>query len=334
MAMTDAGPGMRSLFLKERAERVAAYDRRWSTFVEAFASCAARGASLAQLVDRYDAVTGEYDGVVPSWLAGQLPQLDLGRFAGEPPPQRLAVMNGRYVAVPTAPTVDAFCDVIAGAIDPGVDCVVEFGSGLGINLARLRLRLPDAPRTFVACEPTDEGRRATELLFSADPQSRLETHAFDYAAADLGALRRFRKIVAFTVHSIEQMPVLGETFHRALLGTNLHRCFHVEPVGWQRFTNIAAAVLEVHRDARALMQLNQTYRFVVEDERLVSNAAAWSGCCGYNTDLLPLIAREVEAGEIRLTNVAYDVLGRNPFNPSTFVAWSPVRRDGAPLRPS
>jgi len=309
----------------ERALRISSYDRDWSFYVEGIASCAARGDSIAQLVGRFDAVVGEYDGFIAEPLRRQIAQLDLGHFADTRAPQRLAVVNGRYVASAAPNNTGMIFDAIARAVSPETDCIVEFGAGLGFNLARLRLRLPSRPLTYIACEPTEHGRRAVALIFSADPQAALEIHSFDYAAADFGFLDRFRHIVALTVHSVEQMPVLGDAFYRALLGTNTEQCFHLEPVGWQRFSNIAEIVWALHRDPHSQRRLIDDFNFSLEDSQLVINAAMWSASKGYNTDLLPLIAAAIGRGDVALTALTYEINGSNPFNPSTLIAWRRTR---------
>ena len=321
--MTDADAP--SLFAGSSASRIATYDRGWFSYIESIASLAAQGASLDELLARYDSVIGDYRGFIDENILRQIPRVDLGEFAGRQPPQRLVVVDGHYVSSPTIPSTETLFDAIARAVDPEVDCIVEFGSGLGFNLARLRLRLPDAPVTYIACEPTEHGRRAAELIFSADPRARLEARPFDYGTADLSFLDRFRKIVAFTVHSVEQAPMLGTAFYRALLATNIAHCIHLEPVGWQRYTNITKTVLAMHRDRAAWQRFCQGQEFVVEDSQLVKNSATWSTFCGYNTDLLSLVAGTVDRGEAALTALSYDVVGTNPFNPSTLVAWRRTR---------
>ncbi|HUN46233.1 MAG TPA: hypothetical protein VMU85_06925 [Stellaceae bacterium] len=315
----------RSFFIKDSPERIALYDRQWSGHIDAIASQRALGASMAEIVAGVDAAIRGYYGFIHESILVHIPKIELGRFADRPPPERLVVVNGHYQSLPAMPGMDGVFSAIAGVVDPEVDCIVEFGSGLGCNLARLRLRLPQAPVTYIACEPTEHGRRASELLFSADPDARFEARAFDYGVPDLGFLDRFRKIVAFTVHSIEQMPVLGEAFYGALLATNIAHCIHLEPVGWQRFTNLAQLVLSLHTDREAWQWLRQNFEFVVEDSELVNNSAMWSAAGGYNTDLLPLIAAAAGRGEVALTALAYETIGINPFNPSTLVAWRRTR---------
>lgn len=328
-ASCDAAVGnerLSSRFTAEHAKRLADYDDDWRKLADAIGPLAAQGVSLDELIERHRIYKGTYHGFLPDFVHRVVPDLDLARFADQPPPFRLAVVEGRYVSRLEPPTQDGLLEVVARCVDPAVDCIVEFGSGLGFNLAWLRRRLRTAALTYVACEPSEGGRRAASLIFGTEPDAAFEAHPFDYAAPDFSALRRFRKIVAFTCHSIEQMPVLGERFYRALLDTNIACCVHIEPVGWQRFTNIAEAVRSMHDDHDAWMRQAASYKFVLEDQSVVDNAAMWSGLCGYNIDLLPLISDAAARGDLALFALAYDVVGINPFNPSTLIAWRRLRR--------
>ena len=134
------------------------------------------------------------------------------------------------------------------------------------------------------------------------------------------------KVVAFSGHSIEQIPVLGEGFYRRLLESPVAACVHLEPVGWQRFTNLVKEVLEQYRDAELWQNHCKTCRYVVDDQYLAVNAASWAASGFYNTDLLKLIADAAGRKEIGITTLAYEIIGYNPFNPSTLIAWTRRRR--------
>jgi hypothetical protein len=304
-----------------RPRRLATYQRDWGAHITSIQSCVATGMTMGELVRAHAAHIGDYRGFLPAGILRRVSHLDLGKFADEKPPHRLAVIDGRYRSSPTGPSTEALIDAVAQCVDADVDCIVEFGSGLGFNLARLRLRLPSAPLTYIACEPTAAGREAARSLFASDRDARFAAREFDYLRPDLDFLAGFRKIVAFTVHSVEQVAVLGEDFYRRLLAANIAACVHVEPVGWQRFTNIAETVAALHYHQAAGEQFIADYRFVVEDARVVDNAAIWAAYCAYNTDLLRLVSAAVARGEVSLIALAYEVVGLNPFNPSTLVAW-------------
>jgi hypothetical protein len=114
---------------------------------------------------------------------------------------------------------------------------------------------------------------------------------------------------------------LGDDFYPRLLASPISACVHFEPIGWQRHLSLVAQVESLHRDPAQWFQFTRTYRYAIEDARLLANAAAWSVSCGYNTDLLRLVAQAAEQGLIRMQASAFDVIGQNPFNPSTLLAW-------------
>lgn len=308
------------------AAKIDHYDDAWSSYAAAIEALITSRTSMGELLRAWDARAAGCTSFIPEFILESVDRISLGKFAHEKPPHRLVVLNGRYQSSREVPSSEPVIDVIAQCTDDEVDCVVEFGSGLGFNLARLRLRLPEAPLTYIACEPSAAGRHATRIIFSTDPAARLEDHFFDYCRPNLDFLSGFRKVVAFTMHSIEQVPELGTGFYRLLLDAPVAACVHVEPVGWQRFSNIAGMVLAYRRNEAAWRQFFAGYEFLLDDTRLVDNAAIWSTLCQYNGDLLRLISAAVASGEITVTQLAYDVLGVNPFNPSTLVAWRRNRR--------
>lgn len=314
-----------SWFAATRAGRIAVYERAWHNRIAGVRACLDRGGTMTEVLHVYENESSAYKGFIPNFITNSLLRIDLGEFCHEKPPRRLSVVDGRYVSSISSPSVGILIDDVARCIEPDVDCIVEFGSGLGFNLARLRLRLPNAPLTYIACEPSEAGREVTRRLFATDPATRLQDYSFDYVQPNLDFLRGFRKIIAFTVHSVEQIPVLGEDFYRMLLNTNVAACIHIEPVGWQRFTNIAAVVLAMHRDKGTWHQCLRNYVCEINDAHVVGNAAMWSAICGYNTDLLRLVATTAASGEITVTSLAYEVIGSNPFNPSSLVAWRRTR---------
>lgn len=306
-------------------ERAAHYEAHWSRLRDEMAPAFAAGLALPQLLARHDALNdARYHGFIAPQIASHLGRLDPRGFAGLAAPDRLVVAEGRYRARPRADQFAVLSAAVSGLADPEVDCIVEFGAGLGVNLARLAEGLaPQGLRpAYVACEPAAGGRDFAARLF-AGGDHRFEAHAFDYLTPEFGFLRRFRRILAFTCHSIEQVSVLGPAFHEGLLGLPLAAGLHLEPVGWQRFTNIAAAVAEAHRSADALRWYRRDYEYVLEDDRVVDNAAAWAAAMLYNTDLLAQIGRLADAGHIRLAALAFEIVGENPFNPSTLIAWRP-----------
>ncbi len=307
-------------------ERAAHYEAHWSRLRDEMAGAFAAGLPLDALLARHDALNEvRYQGFIAPQIARYLGRLDRRGFADVAAPDRLIVAEGRYHARQRADQFAVLSGAVSALIDPGVDCIVEFGAGLGVNLARLALVLgPQGLNpTYVACEPAAGGRDFATRLF-ARGEHRFEAHRFDYLAPEFGFLRPFRRILAFTCHSIEQVSVLGPAFHDGLLRLPLAAGLHLEPVGWQRFTNIAAAVAEAHRSAAGLDWYRRDHEYVLDDAHLVENSAAWAAASLYNTDLLGQIGRLVDEGRVALAALAYEIVGENPFNPSTLIAWRPA----------
>lgn len=307
-------------------ERAAHYEAHWSRLRDEMAPAFATGLPLGHLLARHDVLNEvRYQGFIAPQIARHLGHLDRRAFAEVAAPDRLVVAEGRYHARPHADQFAVLRAAVSALIDPGVDCIVEFGAGLGVNLARLALVL--APLgfnpTYVACEPAAGGRDFAARLF-AGGEHRFAAHEFDYLMPEFGFLKPYRRILAFTCHSIEQVSVLGPAFHEGLLRLPLAAGLHLEPVGWQRFTNIAAAVAEAHRSGAGLDWYRRDYAYVLDDAHLVENAAAWAAASLYNTDLLAQVGRLADAGRIELAALAYEIVGENPFNPSTLIAWRPA----------
>ncbi len=309
-----------------RDSRITAYDGEWAK-IEAYARrMVDDGLRMAEVVGRVTAMqSAAYSGLIPPGLAQAVRHLDLGRFADLPPPQRLVVQRGRYVGTTEMLDFEPLWEGIAAVLDPEVDCLVEFGSGTGRNLAQLALTLRgrDRPLTYIGCEPTDAGRRTFELLFTGSPFRRISA-PFDFSAPQMPFLGGFRRIVAFTNHAIEQAAQLGPGFYEELLRYPVAACIHIEPVGWQRFSNLLPIVLKAHRNPRDRNWFHNDYHYVVDDARLVENAAAWSAMHLYNTDLLRQVADLSDADRIAIQMLDYEIVGENPFNPSTRIVWRPT----------
>ncbi len=306
--------------------RLAHYESSWGYYVDQFRRLSSDGAALAEFVRIFDRDLELYRGFIYPGIAEVVPNLDLGRFAGLAAPLRLAVEDGRYVALPeTRAGFEVLLPALDRGLDAGADCVVEFGSGLGTNLARLRLRHPQRKLTYIACEPTESGRTAAAMMFAGDPGMAAEVRVFDYADADFGFLGAYKRPLAFTSHSVEQVALLGDEFYTRLLASNVATCVHMEPVGWQRYTNIYETVLAMMRDQAVYDRILRAYRWVIEDARLADNAAMWSAHHVYNIDLLRQVSGAAERGEVTLFALAYDVAGLNPFNPSSLIGWTRQR---------
>ncbi len=282
----------------------------------------ANGVSPRGLFEALGAQRSVYCGFIGEAIRQQVLRIDLKPFGIRRAPYRLAVAAGRYVVVKNRQDESPLFDLLDHYIDSDVDCVVEFGSGMGDNLRRLRLRNPGLSPTYIACEPSSNGRQITRMLFADDATAKLQLIPFDYRSTTLDFLNSFRRVVAFTNHSIEQIPVLGEPFYRRLLDTPIAACVHWEPIGWQRYTHLVADVQALQQDKVRWTQHRAQFVFRISDDALSVNAASWAATGYYNTDLLRLVADAATRSEIKLTALGYDLEGHNPFNPSTLLAWT------------
>jgi len=263
----------------------------------------------------------EYEGFIPAWITDHFVIDYDNRFNPTLFPYRLNVLNGKYVSVPIQLPNLLLFEIISKYIDPEVDCLVEFGSGLGINLIKMFLRSPNANLCYVACEPSENGLITTQKLFSIVPNINLEIQYFDFNQNNLDFLKKFRKIVGFTCHAIEQVTILGDTFYNQLLDTNIHAFIHCEPIGWQRLK-----ICDLLPNIYSTKSENK-FKFIVDDDYVLSNAAVWASASEYNMDLLAQIFNFEKRGEIEITDIYYDFVGTNPFNPASLISWIPKNRN-------
>ena len=321
----ETSPLSRQVSENIRTVHITGYEEAWASYIPHIQTLIGHKMTPAALVNRVREIKFDirpYSGLISDELLKKIGRHDPGRFANRPAGEHLIVSNGRYVTTGFLSEAPTLADALRRHFTDEIDCVVEFGSGIGDNLAKLAVDGPGHAATFIACEPSPSGRRAAELMFSALPGVRLETRDFDYTAPDLSFLKRFRSVLAFTSHSIEQIPVLGQPFYRQLLDSPVSACVHLEPIGWQRFTNLVKEVQEQYQDAELWQRHRRDYCYTLDDASLVLNAASWAASGFYNTDLLKLIATAAGAGEIAIATLAYEIIGYNPFNPSTLVAWT------------
>jgi hypothetical protein len=203
---------------------------------------------------------------------------------------------GSRVTLPRAAMTGARRDLIQrillDACRPETSMVVELGSGGGINL--LNLHLWGGPRVpYHALEPTESGRRCTEILSALDPQLDLATASFDFEQPGYGALPRGNAhVLVFTVHSIEQVTELPPEAITGLfdLGASVTG-LHFEPVGWQIHDMPDQASLE----------------YAVRQR--------------YNRNLWALLQELAQGGELAIDAVVPDLFGDKYKNPGTLIVW-------------
>ncbi len=276
------------------------------------------------------------------------------------PTERIIVRNGEYRLVPfqqfddipVSTTLTEFLDAHQGQID----CIVELGSGFGKNLFNLYSEICDRNIQIPlhACELTAGGRQVTEQLRGIDSKIPLSIHAFDYYKPDFSFLDAGVRALFFTVHSIEQIPNLGQAvFEQMLNRTSDCNCFHFEPVGWQTDDRLVQS-RQRHNSSLTSFSLGPRTRIgrllgwkssarqpvrrgfpgIVLEHRdigssrmVAANGAAWSARGGYNTNLIKLLRGLATQGKIAVERESFDEFGLNPFNPTSIIHWSRARSD-------
>ena len=127
----------------------------------------------------------------------------------------------------------------------------------------------------------------------------------------------------FTYAAIEQVPFVHYSFLEKIMGAaDRVTLVHVEPFGWQRFTNITRFVI-VRFLGEGLGHLRERHFarhvFRFSDQCFHDNSASWAIAGCYNLNLLRLVGRLVENEQGGLDHAAYDVFGENPLNPYSLI---------------
>lgn len=201
-----------------------------------------------------------------------------------------ALVGGRQLTIPGAVAVAAYLEWIAHAVAveaQGADAVIELGAGWARQLTGVWLAGGPRDATYVAAELTASGRRAATDLASREPALRFESVPFDYHQLEW-SLPVYRRAVVFSAHSVEQAPLLPEGFVEFVgnLAEQV-RTLHFEPIGWQ----------------------------------IVGRDDEYAREHDYNRNLYPLLMDAAAQERIRITDVLVDVVGLNPRNPTSLVAW-------------
>jgi hypothetical protein len=179
--------------------------------------------------------------------------------------------------------VEAMSDIIESA-----NTVVELGSGYGYNLWVLAEKFPG--KEWRGGDYSQNAVRLGSRLFKSQPN--IEIYRFNfYEPGSYGFIASARApVVVFTAHSIEQLPSSAVVFDALReYGDKICAVFHFEPV------------YELQKET-LLGMMRRRYAEVND----------------YNRDLLTEIRRRPY---IRVSNIAENVIGLNPLNPTSTVHW-------------
>lgn len=273
-----------------------------------------------------DAVTkGTYYnafGILPGFITTQF-KCDLGEFAGAPANKKMVASNGRYVLLDNETPLPGAAELVAPYVEPETDAVVEFGGGWGRNLAAILGASGRKDIVYINCEQSMSGRTASEALFSHIGEAEHLSREFQFEAPETEFLGRFSNIVAFTYAAVEQMPFIHYSFLEQIMGAAAKvTLVHVEPFGWQRFTNITRFVIGRFL-GEGLGHITESHHarhvFHFRDQNFHDNSASWAIAGCYNLNLLRVARRLIDNGRGDLVHAAYDAVGNNPLNPNSVI---------------
>jgi hypothetical protein len=232
-------------------------------------------------------------------VVGQIIDCERGTLSFDT--MREIVAHGTLVSLPaplaSAAVSGAVTQLLATALPPKAETIVELGAGWGRNLFQLYLS-GLAPKTarFYALELAASARMTAVLLRNLEPALSLAAIDFDFHAPayDLIPASACPALVV-TVHAIEQMPVLSpEVFTDLIARLPDLAGLHIEPVGFQISPTSHAS-------------------------------AAYAEKNDYNRNLVSVLQTLVQEGRIEITETRLDFLGLHPRNPATIIRWRTKR---------
>jgi hypothetical protein len=179
----------------------------------------------------------------------------------------------------------------------GFDTVAELGAGYGRNLFEIYSRGGPACR-YIGAEYTRSGRDLMKRFAKLDSGMRLETAFFDHRNPNVSFLRKAKKLLLFSCHSIEQVrEIPGEYFEILATAAPQVVGVHFEPCGFQ-----FSPESEIAR----------------RHEQFVRRR-------GYNLNLAPALQAAAKNRRISIRFVALNVINPQPENPTSIVVWDNKR---------
>lgn len=263
--------------------------------------------------------------------------------------ERLVVVDGKYQIVPfdtqVAQPFQYLVDVLRAS---NVDTIVELGSGYGRILFQLwedlKHQLPNRQFAFHACELTEGGRALNKEIHQLSPEMDLSIHYFNYYEPDLSFLTKDRKVLFFSLQSIEQIPEVPLVLANSLVNFKPGTLgIHFEPIGWQSdasllaerykkedslIAKISIATKKITSGAARILGLSTGFpgisvdRSDIGSSKSVSrNSAAWSIRKSYNRNMIPLFTEPPIKEKVDIVKLQIDAFGDVPFNPTSILHW-------------
>jgi hypothetical protein len=180
--------------------------------------------------------------------------------------------------------------------DHAYDAIVELGCGTGRNIFSLFYN--GGPRgPYYAAELTASGRDLVQRLAGLEPAMALTVVPFDHKAPDLSFLPPCRRLLIFSVHSIEQIATLPADYFDVLArAAETVTGLHFEPFGFQLGRQDAVAVRQ----------------------------RQWFASHGWNGDLLDRLKDADKRGVIHMTFLSDNLYGTTLENPTSVAIWENV----------
>lgn len=180
--------------------------------------------------------------------------------------------------------------------DMEVDAIVELGCGYGRNL--IELFYSGGPKVpYYAGEFTKSGQECIKLISSICNEFELIPFEHNHLKPDLSFLKKHKKILVFTAHTIEQVEYIPlKLMEDIATCAEEVICMHIEPFGYQMV------------DSVELSQVDKDHKSFFEKK-------------GWNKNFFPVL---VEAHQKNILDISY--LGKNIFGggagcPSSVAVW-------------
>lgn len=197
------------------------------------------------------------------------------------------------------PTYHSVVDFLLDYLDgQKFDAVVELGSGFGEHLIDLFYRGGPKNIPYYAAEYTKSGVDLAKMFVSLNPSLPLVPFYFDYKNPDLTAIKEKGRILVFTSHSIEQVTEISADLFSYLSGcADEVVCIHFEPFGFQ--------IEDESEDKGEASKLQE----------VVFRSKDW------NQNFAPSLFEAHKRGDVKVTFVAKNVMGRELGNPTSVAIW-------------
>lgn len=237
------------------------------------------------------------------------------------PPYRLAVVGGRYTAIPSHISNEMIAVHVAEAVDEEVDAIVDLGCGYGRLLFALRdvLEHKYPNIKYFGGELSESGLETGRAVAALEPgRASVTFHSFDHLNPDLSFLKGCKNAIFYTCHTLEQIHRIGPEWFRTVRdAVPKMRCFHSEPVGWQLDLDVVKSI----EDGTFEPRYPPGFRLGARVDEVYS--AGTPVRLKWNFNMMRVILTMAKHGELNIDYMEPNACGDQNYNPSTLVFWRP-----------